>query len=471
VYLAVAFRYSGRVKAFFFRDFLARFDGQGNLACDCGTTHHIDTRSVLVAPGALADSADLLAANYGSGVRLWVLSDENTEAAAGERWKSGVRAARVWSRVLPGQPRPVPAAELVEELAAEVRTVAPHLLVAVGSGVISDLVKSISLASDIPNWCVATAASVDAYSSSTSALDINDFHTSLPARISQAIICDLDVIAGAPREMFLAGLGDLLAKYLAYLDWNLARIVTGEHYCPLISSTALESARSALSAARKLREDPAEAVRTLTDAALSSGFAMQAMRTSRSAASVEHTMAHFWETANAVRNERLDLHGILAGAASRIVMYAYRALYARLDGFEPDVAGRLRAYDQEPPWQETVEAGLLPFIEKVREVMAGRRFDRDMLAQRLRSFDAGRAEILRLAGSVLDELAVGVRTLEDMGYPFSPNELGIGEDHVQLPLRNARLLRQRYTGCDLAYELGLEKVLHEAGEDYVKATK
>jgi glycerol-1-phosphate dehydrogenase [NAD(P)+] len=457
------------VENYYFQEFIARFDGAGNLACGCGRTHHIGTRAVLAAPGALKDSAAMLAKELSGNPRLWVLSDENTESAAGEKWKSGLRAARISARVLPGTPKPEPTAGLVADLAEEVKRLSPDLLVAVGSGVISDLVKRVSLAVDIPNWCVATAASVDAYSSATAAIEVNGFHNAVPARVSRTIICDLDVIARAPREMFLAGLGDLLAKYLAFLDWNLSRIMTGEHYCPVVSQTALESARSALTAARKLRDDPGEAVRTLTDAALCSGFAMQAMGSSRSAASVEHTMAHLWETADAVRNERLDLHGILVGAASRIVLHGYRALYARLDGLEPDAEARLSVYTHEPLWQESLEEGLQPFIAKVREEMAGRLFDRDTLAQRLRAFSAGRKEILGLARSTLDELAAAVTTLEGIGYPFSHAELGIDAAYVLLPFRNARLLRRRYTGFDLAYELGVERVLTEAGTACVAA--
>ena len=469
MYLKRTFRYSCLVQNYYFQDFLSRFDAAGNLACSCGQTHHIGTRSVLAGPEAFRDSAALLATELGSRARLWVLSDENTEKAAGEKWKAGVRAARISAHILPGHPKPAPTAELVSALAEEVRRASPDLLVAVGSGVISDLVKRVSLEVDIQNWCVVTAASVDAYSSATAAIEVNGFHNAVPARVSRIIVCDLDVIAKAPREMFLAGLGDLLAKYLAFLDWNLSRIMTGEHYCPVISRMALESARSALSAARKLRDDPGEAVRTLTDAALSSGFAMQAFGSSRSAASVEHTMAHLWETADAVRNVRLDLHGILAGAASRIVLCGYQALYARLESFEPDNAARLSAYARESSWQDSMEEGLLPFIVKVREEMAARTFDRDILAQRLRAFRTGKAEILALARSTLEELAAAVTTLDGIGYPFSPAELGIDVSCVLLPFRNARLLRKRYTGFDLAYELGLESVLTEAGEACVEA--
>jgi glycerol-1-phosphate dehydrogenase [NAD(P)+] len=454
------------VRSFFFQDFLANFDAQGRCPCRCGQIHAIGARLVLVAVGALESGAAALVQQYGKGARLWILSDENTEAAAGSRWKSAVHGARISAKVLSGRSKTVPTAALVEQLAGEVRAQSPDVLVAVGSGVISDLVKRVSLDTGRPNWCVATAASVDAYSSATAAIQIDGFHNALPARASEAIVCDLDVIAGAPREMFLAGLGDLLAKLIAHTDWNLSRIMTGEHYCPLVASVALESARSALSAARALRFDHAEAVRTLTDAALCSGFAMQAFGSSRSAASAEHMMAHFWETAHCVGNIRFDLHGILAGAASRIVLNVYRSLYEHLASVEPDVQRRLDSYDGEPPWQGTVEEGLLPFMGKVRAEMSGRRFDRGILAQRLEAFRIGRVEIVRLGQTMLDELGAAIALLEGIGYPFSMEELAIPVDLMLLPLRNVRMLRRRYSGFDLAYELGLESIMRRSGEEY-----
>jgi glycerol-1-phosphate dehydrogenase [NAD(P)+] len=202
-------------------------------------------------------------------------------------WKRRLTSQRVISRVLFGAPRPVPAAEIVNELTEEVLSGSQDLLVSVGSGVISDLVKKISLNTEAPNWCVATAASVDTFSSATAAIHVRGFHNSVPAAVSQTIICDLAVIEKAPDIMILAGLGDLLAKFIAYLDWNLSRIMTGEHYCEVISSAAIESAQLALSAARHIGDNPRGVARAMTDAALVSGFAMQAIGGSRPASSVE----------------------------------------------------------------------------------------------------------------------------------------------------------------------------------------
>jgi glycerol-1-phosphate dehydrogenase [NAD(P)+] len=440
----------------FFEDFMARFCAGGLLECACGRTHRLRTRTIVVAQGAIESSAQLLTRERGSRVSLWVLSDENTEQAAGERWKAGLKAGKIRSRVLPGSPRVVPTLELAQELAGDVRAASPDLLVSVGSGVISDLVKKISLDTGVANWAVATAASVDAYTSATSAIRVGGYHNPLPTGISEAVICDLDVIAGAPREMFLAGLGDLLAKFLAYLDWNLSRIMTGEHFCALMAGSGLESARTALRAAQGQGVRPLEAARTLTDAVLTSGLAMQSLENSRSAASAEHTIAHFWEMAGAVGSETCDLHGILVGAASRLVLHGYRRFYAGLADARPDAASRLSAYDGERPWREALEPGLAPFIGKVSEEMGRRRFDRAILAQRLERFDRARDEILRLAAPLLEELGSAVGLLEGLGYPFAPGDLGVSRQMCMLPARSVRLLRSRYSSYDLAYELGRE---------------
>ena len=433
----------------------------GAVACPCGLTHHIAVREVILGERALEASRELLLRLHGPRPSLWVLSDERTEAAAGARWKSLASGGRVASTVLPADPRPVPTMELVVELGSTVRELAPELLVGVGSGVVSDLVKRVSLDTGVPNWCVATAPSVDAYSSATSAIRVGGHHLAVPSRPSDVIVCDLDVMREAPPQMFLAGLGDLLGKFLAHLDWNLSRMITREHLCEPLASLALGSARLALAAAREQARDPRAAVRSLTDAILVSGFAMQALGSSRPAASAEHTVAHFWETAGAVGNATLDLHGILVGAASNLVLRSYSAFYGKLDRSGPDAARRLEAYRRERPWREALPAEMRPFEDKIASEQRGRAFDGAELARRLEAFAARRGGISELAGAMLAELSGAVDLLAGLGFPFSLDVLGIADGKRYLPLRQVRLLRNRYTTFDLAYELGREDDLLE----------
>jgi glycerol-1-phosphate dehydrogenase [NAD(P)+] len=444
----------------FVRDFLARLDREGVLACTCGRLHRVTAADLLVEEGALVAAAELLARRYGPRPSLWVLSDENTEAAAGARWKSLLGGAAIRARVLPAVPRPVPSAELAADLAGEVRSAAPDLLIAVGAGVISDMGKKVSLDTGVPSWCIATAPSVDAYSSATASLRVAGYHETARARIADLVICDLEVLCRAPRQMVLAGLGDLLAKFLSHLDWRVAHAVTGEHYCPAVSELALESARAAVQAARTLETDEVAAVASLTDAILVSGFAMQAMGGSRPAASVEHTIAHFWETAHAVADPARDLHGLLVGAATALVLPAYRLFYGRVVRDQPDIARRIAALAAEPPWRDRLDPVMQPYADKMAAEMRGRAADAS--SAHLEAYAAARDRLADMAGPLLDELAGAIAVLERLGFPFALDALGVAAPLRLPPVRCARLLRDRYTTFDLAHELGVEDDLFDA---------
>jgi glycerol-1-phosphate dehydrogenase [NAD(P)+] len=438
------------------RERLGRLDPGGNPSCACGREHPIAAAEVLVAGDATLGAADLLRRRYGASPTIWVLSDENTETAAGARWKSACGGTKVRSRVLPAAPRPVPTLELADALAAEVMGSPPDLLVAVGSGVISDLVKRVSLRAGVPSWCIATAPSVDAFSSASAALRVAGYHQSVPARASEVIVCDLEVLRRAPRVLVLAGLGDLLAKLVAHLDWKVASLLAGEPFCATVADLALEAAREAIAAARALETDPGAAARSLIEASLVSGFAMQAMGGSRPAASAEHTIAHFWETASAARSEAHDLHGILVGAACALILPGYLELYRRLTAVEPDVEERLAACAAERPWEETLEEGMRPYAGTIALAMRGRRFDAAVLARHLAAFVQHRERIVALAAPVLAQLSEALHLLEGLGFP-SLGALRIPEVQRLLPVRNVRLLRDRYTSFDLACELGMER--------------
>ena len=443
----------------FLQDLLGRLDANGILACACGREHRIVVGEVLIGDDALARSAELLHRRHGANPAVWVLSDENTDAAAGERWKAAAGGANIRSRVLPAAPRPVPSLELARALAGEVARAPADVLVGVGGGVVSDLVKRVSFETGVPSWCIATSPSVDAYSSGTAALHTEGYHKALPARASEVIVCDLDVLARAPRILFLAGLGDLLAKLVANLDWNVAHLVADHPFCATIADLALGAAREAIAAARSLEIDPVAATGSLTDAILVSGFAMQAIGSSRPAASAEHSIAHLWESAP--RNQTSDLHGILVGAATALILPGYLELYRRVPDARPDVASRFAAYREERPWDEALEEAMRPYAGNIATEMRDRHFDGAVLARRLDAFVRERGRIAALAEPLLAELSDAVRLIHELEFP-SLDDLGIPDHQRLLPVRNVRLLRNRYTSFDLAYELGIEPAMVDA---------
>ncbi len=100
--------------------------------------------------------------------------------------------------------------------------------------------------------------------------------------------------------------------------------------------------------------------------------------------------------------------------------------------------------------------------------MAGRRHDRGELSLRLEAYRNGRVAIAELAHDMLGELSTAVDLLDGIGFPFSLQELGIERKDALLPFRNIRLLRRRYSTFDLAYDLGLQRLMDNAGKRFIE---
>jgi glycerol-1-phosphate dehydrogenase [NAD(P)+] len=335
------------------------------------------------------------------------------------------------------------------------------LILAVGGGTISDIAKMVSLNADIPNWSVPTAPSVDAFTSGTSALKLPHRHKTEPARAAEVILADLDVMDKTPRLMFLAGAGDLLAKYLSYLDWKVAAWITGEYICEQTAGLCLESARQAIRSVRALAVDGPGALRSLTDAALLSGLAMQALMSSRPASSAEHTVAHYWELDHGVGNAGLELHGMLVGLSCRILLPVYREIYGDDSLWDFEIEDRLRNLGGEPPWEEKLAPEVRPFHRQMREEMEGGLPGTDTYRSRLIQAGKYGEQIFDLAAGLLRELGDAVDTLEGLSFPFRLSEFRMDPEQATAPFRWVRYLRNRYSSFNLFHEIGADQRVFE----------
>ena len=155
-----------------------------------------------------------------------------------------------------------------------------------------------------------------------------------------------------------------------------------------------------------------------------------------------------------------DLHGILVGAATKLLLPGYTAWLGAAGGLarlgELDVEESVLALVREPPWESTLEPALLPWRHVIAEEQQRNALDRSMIRRRLQAVVREKEHILALAEPLLTELAKAIDTLDGLGFPFSFQTLRIAEPQRLLPVRNVRLLRDRYTAFDLAHELGRE---------------
>ena len=370
-----------------------------------------------------------------------VVMDVNTQAAVG---------ARV-ARELDAEVLCLPAElHATEDASAQVRARLQTGLVAVGSGTLTDIVRYAAHTADRDFVSVPTAASMDGYASSVAAMERDGVKLTLPARAPAAIFADPRIAAAAPIELTRAGIGDLLGKSTARVDWLAAHLLYGEEWRELEPLPELD--------VPALLAGDIEATAGLLRALIESGLVMAAVGSSRPASGCEHHASHFWDLLAGRGLRPRGLHGLQVGYATHFAMRLQRFAYgggvalARrpLPVAEPlDEAAR--AWLGEPP--PDVLAAVAEKQRMVAAVPASWPDDeerwaalRARLEPSLQGFDAV-ADALR---------AAGIPDRQD-GY------LGIDARMLRAGLRYGGRLRSRYTTVDFLEGQGvLEQALDEA---------
>ena len=214
--------------------------------CTCGK-HHVakGLRYIKVGKGVVNELPAVL--NLLNIQKPFIVTDCNEYRAAGERVEGILRQANIpYSlHIIPSQEnKRIAPSEFATGSIALNFDVTCDAILCVGSGVMNDLCKVISNITGRPSVVVATAPSMDGYASDGAAMEVNNIKLSLKEVIPVALICDTDIMSQAPMHMLHAGLGDMIGKFSALGEWEIASLVVGDSYCSEISTLVREIGRA-----------------------------------------------------------------------------------------------------------------------------------------------------------------------------------------------------------------------------------
>ncbi len=421
--------------------------------CSCGKRHRTDLLSLLIAPDAGRQLAELLRTpSFGFVKSVLLVADENTWQAAGEQVAARLAEAGVRFRqiVFPGSPALVAderaAFAILNALDDEI-----GLLAAIGTGTLNDLTRFVSSRAGRPYVIVATAPSMDGYASTVAALTIANMKQTVPGQGAQTILADPAVLAACPQAMGAAGLGDILGKYSAVCDWRLGRMVDGEYYCDEIARLILDTAAGCH--ARAGNSSP-EAASELFSALIMTGIAMSYAGNSRPASGSEHHLSHFWEMAFLRQNKPAVLHGSKVGLATIITL----ALYHHLTGLKPDFAAaraQVRPFDREA-WTGQMRQVFADGADPIIALGLGSgAHDPERILDHIGRLESGWTDLQALIRTHVPAPEAVRDALEKAGGATRPETLGIGMDLLEDSLRYACEMRDRYTVLRLYADLGL----------------
>ena len=415
-------------------------------------------------PVSLNDHAfEALAATLKAGAirQVLLIADENTYPAGGRQLEETLSSAglSVQSIILAGKPDSSAAPQVRPDELSIVQVLntldgREAVLVAVGSGTITDITRYCAYQTRNPFYSVPTAASVDAFTSYTAAITIGQVKKSILAKPASGVFAQLPVICAAPSRMAAAGFGDMLAKFTALADWKLAHLLVNESFPEPIADWALQAARSTMAQAAAVRSASPAGIAVLLDGLFVSGHCMVSVRSSRPAAGAEHSLAHFWEMKHHLAGGPDALHGEKTGVASVLVAQLYQNLHQLS---RREVSRRLEHFVLPNSQVESnrVQAAYGPVGSLVTanhsSLLGTLRGKMDQIKERVVSqWD----EVLAIAETVPAPTEM-ISWLEAAGTPTRPADIHINEEEVHLAIQNAMYIRDRLTILELNHILNL----------------
>ena len=272
--------------------------------CSCGKEHKCSIEKIFVESGAISRLEELCA-DYKS---ILVVADENTYRAAGEKVFGALIGKNIRKVIFNGKSILIPDETAIERVTEELENI--ELILGIGSGVIQDLCKYVSFFNKIPYMIVATAPSMDGYTSSGAAMILKGMKETVAAGLPKAIVLDTEILKNAPIDMIKAGYGDSVGKFSALCDWDLSRVVNDEYFCQYIYDVTFEMIENTLEVAEGLLKRDENSIKILSEALVVVGIMMSFAGSSRPASGSEHHLSHFFEIVGIINNEPYFVHGI-----------------------------------------------------------------------------------------------------------------------------------------------------------------
>ena len=393
--------------------------------CSCGREHRLKLL-VEISEGALERTPELLEA-AGMPKRLHVTADRDTLAAADGLPRLLEEAGYTLSWTVYDQ---MTSATVDAGRALEAELGDAQGVLAVGTGSVSDVSRVACFTRNLPYAIFGTAPSMDGFASNSAPMIEKGYKRTHYGYQPRAVIADTRILARSPQILKAAGLGDVLGKYIAAADWQVAHLLTGEYFCPNVCRLVEQSARQAYQLSFHAREETPQVAGAIMEALVFPGLAMEFCGTTRPASGAEHYLSHCWEVLFLRDHKPPQFHGRKVGVATVIMADIYKRL-SRVD--HPGFRRRPIPVEQLRQFYTTI----FPEMEKELEADVLNQVDIQRLAQCWPQVQ----QIL----SRIPDAGLLAEALEAAGGAVTPEEVQVGAQLARESLIQCRYIRNRLT--------------------------
>lgn len=331
------------------------------------------------------------------------------------------------------------------------------IIISVGSGVITDITKHACYLYEQEtnatiNWIAyQTANSVSAFTSNMAPILIDGVKRTLDSRFADILICDLETLRDAPRDMTIAGVGDLLAGGISIGDWYLANQLG-------MDDTYNEFPQTLLGPICQLLEKCSAEINALTLSGMATlaklislnGLAISLTHASTPYSGFEHVVSHMLDLENEMAGLPTLLHGAQVGLTTIIGAEIYQYV---LNSFSPTQININECF----PSVDKSKAMLMDVFDKIdlsgkaglecwhdyQQKLEKWHQNRQIIELFLSNWETIKQQLATLVSSPQSIRGIlsavhGPKTIAD----FSPS---LTEQQLKFAFMNAPLMRKRFT--------------------------
>ena len=427
-----------------------------------------DTKDLVIGAGVLNQTPALFTKLF-PGEKAVIVADTTTYEVAGQTVEHYLREAGV--EVAPAHiftdPHLYAEWSFVEELENYLKGV-DAIAIAVGSGVINDLTKLVSAHLGRKYMVVGTAVSMDGYTAFGASITFEGNKQTFSCPAPYGVLLDSEISAAAPKHLAASGYADLIAKIPAGADWMLADIMDTEALDAFSFGLVQDGLREALSAPAAVFEGDVEMTEKLAEGLIMSGFAMQALQSSRPASGIEHQFSHCWDMENLCHNGEHVSHGFKVGigtlASTAILEYLLEKDLENLD-VEKCVEAWKSLEEIEECAKQTF-AGNAGLTARALEETRNKYVDKDGLRKQLTAIKESWPTLKEKIRAQIIPFAEVSAILKAVGAPYEPEMIGVSRERFRKTLTYMPYMRSRITAIDVLYRCGMidEVVEHLFGK-------
>jgi len=334
-------------------------------------------------------------------------------------------------------------------------------VLSVGSGVVTDVAKHAchlyqqQASTTLPFVIYQTANSVSAYTSNMAPVFLEGVKRTLPSRYPDVLVCDLETLRDAPKEMTVAGVGDLLAAFGSFADWYLAhQFGIDSTYNEFAQTLMGPLDKTFLAHAPAIREATLDGMKVLAKLISLGGLAMSFSHATAPLSGFEHVISHVLDLLAEQAHRPLAQHGTQVALATLLTTATYQTFLAE---FEPAEVNIEQCYPTAEQMQARIRAAFDPIDSSgqiAAEFWSDYKQKLESWHQHRREFEMFLHDWSNIRGKLQSlvrppELTAKILRAVDSPLRFDQLTPPLNADQVKFAFLNAPLIRRRLTLGDL----------------------